>query len=56
MTPIPNYLSTLKPHHNRVENTPGRIGEKKRAVWGRIEKKKNIPKKYIRTDQGRRTC
>lgn len=20
-TPIPNYLSTLKPHHNRVENT-----------------------------------
>ena len=24
-----------KPHHNRVENTPGRAGEKKRAVWGR---------------------
>ena len=21
MTPMPNYLSTLKPHHNRVENT-----------------------------------
>ena len=57
MTPMPNHLSTLKPHHNRVENTPGRAGEKKRAVRGRIEeKKKNIPKKYIRTDQGRRTC
>ena len=21
MTPMPNHLSTLKPHHNRVENT-----------------------------------
>ena len=21
MTPMPNYLSTLKPHHNRVEHT-----------------------------------
>ena len=35
MTPMPNHLSTLKPHHNRVENTPGRAGEKKRAVRGR---------------------
>ena len=31
MTPMPNHLSTLKPHHNRVENTPGRAGEKERG-------------------------
>ena len=45
MTPMPNHLSTLKPHHNRVENTPGRTGEKKRAVWGRIEEKKKNNKR-----------
>lgn len=58
MTPMPNHLSTLKLHHNRVENTPGRAGEKKRGSVGkdRRKKKKNTPKKYIRTDQGRRTC
>lgn len=40
MTPIPNHLSTLKPHHNRVGTTPVRAGEKKRAVWVRIEEKR----------------
>ena len=25
MTPMPNHLSTLKPHHNRVENTTPKI-------------------------------
>ena len=37
MTPMPNHLSTLKPHHNRVENTlqkttHKRVGEKKSGV------------------------
>ena len=63
MTPMPNHLSTRLTTHllmsgGGVENTPGRAGEKKRGSVGkdRRKKKKNTPKKYIRTDQGRRTC
>ena len=40
MTPMPNYLSTLKLHHNRVENTlkptktaQNSVGKKSGAVW-----------------------
>ena len=35
MTPIPNYLSTLKPHHNRVENTLQNNKKPHKTVWER---------------------
>ena len=39
MTPMPNHLSTLKPHHNRVENTlqkttQNSVGIRKRGSVG----------------------
>lgn len=34
MTPMPNHLSTLKPHHNRVETTLNhKRVEEKRKKW-----------------------
>lgn len=62
MTPIPNHLSTYRSlfYYSSFDEW-GRVEMirvmRSRAVWVRIEeKKKNTPNKYIRTDQGRRTC
>ena len=35
MTPMPNHLSTLKPHHNRVENTTPKQYKPHKTVWKR---------------------
>lgn len=57
MTPIPNHLSTLKPRKEVWRTHQQGCGEEKSSVGkDRRKKKKNTPKKYIRTDQGRRTC
>ena len=51
MTPMPNHLSTLKPHHNRVENTlqnnknhTKQCGKEERSVGmvSGVEKKSSV--------------
>ena len=34
MTPMPNHLSTLKLHHNRVENTLNPTKKPHKKWWG----------------------
>lgn len=54
-TPMPNHLSTRLTTHLLMSGGGVEMGRMERMK--RIEeKRRTTPKKYIRTDQGNRTC